>query len=325
MIAPTTATVLASLLAAAVPSLAAPAVVSDADCDCFVSDGPYPTYFKNHGFWDFRSLSQFARVPPVIRSSVQDNYNAPFTSTFFNWDSQLTQFWGPQRWQKPGTGYSTMINSYNNLYIEKNTGGESDTFMTMRTNRMNDFQTAAEMESNNVHDHASIRVHSRTTGSSGACTSVFTYLGADQPKDVQEADIELLTRDPHTDLHYTNQPGVLNGDEVPGASKNISIPFGKSFEQWLTHRIDWIPGRTVYSIDNYITQDMTFQAPRDPSRIILNAWSDGGVWTGAMPPGGEARQQVQWIEILYNVVNRNSCNRVCSVDSSPQLGKPVRV
>lgn len=321
---PSSTAILTALLitVGATPSVAQE-VVDDSQCDCYLSDGRFPAYFKSHGFWDFRSLSQHARVPPVI-NTIQGNKDADFTSPVFNWESKFTQFWGPQHWAKNENTDFPMVNSYNNLYIEQNTDGKSDTYMTMRSTRLPGFQTAAEFESINYLNHASIRMMAKTRGSPGACSSVFTYKGAPSLKDVQECDIEILTRDPQTALHYTNQPSYLeDGSTVNGASRNISLPNNKKWSDWTKHRIDWTPGRTTWSADNVEVGTQTFQAPRDNSLVILNTWSDGKTWTGKMPQNGEAYQHVQWIEILYNIVDKGSCNRVCSVDKSPTIGKPV--
>lgn len=318
---------MASLLALAAVFAAAASgqIVDDSQCDCYVTDGRFPTTYQNHGFWDFRSLSQYAGVPAVIQD-LDGNLNAPVTCPLFDWSNAFTTFWGPQHW-KNGNNDFPMAMTYNNLYIEKNGGGQSDTFMTMRTSRLPGFQTAAELQSMDKHDHASIRMLARSHGSPGACTSVFTYLGAEHLKDVQECDIEMLTRETDTAIHYTNQPSYLeDGTTVDGASYNVTLPNGLKWSDWITHRLDWTPGRTTLSVNGQETHTQTFQAPRDPSLILLNAWSDGGVWTGKMPSGGEAYQNVQWIEILYNLLPAGAaCNRNCSIDKSPLVGKPVRV
>ncbi|XWW93414.1 hypothetical protein V2A60_001347 [Cordyceps javanica] len=322
MLAPSSAVV--SFLAI-VAKLGSAQIVDDAECDCYVTDGQFPTYYRNHGFWDFRSLSRCAGVPGVIQD-VDGNLNAAVTCSLFDWSDPFTQFWGPKHWSN-GNKEFPMIMTYNNLYIEHNPSGGGDTFMTMRTSRLSGFQTAAELQSMNKVDHASIRMLARSHGSPGACTSIFTYLGADHLKDVQESDVEMLTRETTAALHYTNQPSYLeDGTTVPGASYNATLPNGLRWSDWITHRLDWTPGRTTFSVNGIESHTQTFQAPRDPSLILLNTWSDGGLWTGQMAAGGEAFQNVQWIEILYNVLTSGAqCNRICSIDKSPQVGKPVRV
>lgn len=291
-----------------------------ASCDCYLIDGAFPTYYKSHGFWDFRSLSQYAGVPPVL-DSIDANKNADFSSSYFNWESEFAQFWGPQNWDNGAQDFVN-VNSYNNLYIEKSDGS---TFMTMRTARLPKFQTSAEFESMNLFDHASIRMYSRTIGSPGACTAVFTYREANSLKDVQESDIEILTSDPKTSIQYTNQPSYLeDGTIIDGASNNISVSV--PWSEWSTHRLDWTPGHTTWYINGGQTYTQTFQAPKDPSKVNLNAWSDGGDWTGKMPEGGVAYQQIQWIEMLYNNADKASCSSVCSIDTDgAKPGSPVNV
>ncbi len=312
---------------AAIATLSSAQVVDDSQCDCYVTDGRFPTSYQNHGFWDFRSLSRCAGgVPPIIQD-VDGNLNAKVTCSLFDWSDPFTQFWGPQHWSN-GKRDFPMIMTYNNLYIEQNPEGQSDTFMTMRTSRLPGFQTAAELQSMNKVDHASVRMLARSHGAPGACTSVFTYRGADRLEDVQESDIEMLTREqPATAIHYTNQPSYRDdGTTVDGASYNATMPGGRTWSDWTTHRLDWTPGRTTFSVDGVESHTQTFQAPRDPGLVLLNAWSDGGVWTGPMAAGGEAFQNVQWIEMLYNVLpDGTQCNRKCSIDKSPQVGKPVRI
>ncbi|KAI9147474.1 Concanavalin A-like lectin/glucanase, subgroup [Paramyrothecium foliicola] len=315
-----------SLLAA---SAFAQTVVDDSECDCYLIDGSAPTYYKDHGFWDFRSLSEHALAsPPVVPDTVQGNIDADFPNAYLNWNSGFTEYWGPQNWEN-GNATFPNVNSYNNLYIARNEGGESDTMLTMRTARVDpDFQTSAEFESRWLNDHASMRMHARTHGSPGACTAMFTFLWADRYEDRQESDIEVLTNDPTSQIHYTNQPSYIEETDtvVPGASNQLTLPNGGTWDQWHTHRLDWTPGMTTWSFDGQETFAMAFQVPKDPSQIVFNAWSDGKPgWTGLMPVGGAAYQDIQWIEILANVTTQESCPRVCSVDLSPELGKPVRI
>ena len=311
----TTEKVILALVAAAARTLAQ-------ECDCYLIGGSYPTYYANHGFWDFRSLSQYAvaEAPPVP-GTRQENTDAPFTSDFFNWESEFAQFWGPQRWNNSGEEFMN-VNSYNNLYIESDPEGQTETYLTMRTARVAaDFQTSAEFESMEEVDHASMRMRARTHGSSGACTSIFTYRGAEQLKDVQESDIEVLTRDATDAVHYTNQPSYLeDGTIVDGASHQITLPV--PWTEWSDHRLDWTPGRTTWSVDGQELHSQEFQAPTQPSRILLNAWSDGKDWTGTMDEGGAAYQHIQWIEIAYGVTDEAACQNVCSIDESSEPGAP---
>jgi hypothetical protein len=307
--------------------------VPDSKCDCFLTNGTAPTYFKSHGFWDFRSLSQYAVVnPPGLKLSVEESANADFTTPYLNYDSEFGQFWGAQTWgTTPSEDEESNLlpnqNSLNNLYIEKNRGHQSETYLAMRTARLDNFQTSAEFESIEQLDHVSMRMHSMTTGTAGACTSIFTYRN-EEGEVVEETDIEILTRDSPGTIRYTNQPSynATIDDVVPGASHAISLPEGKTWEHWHTHRLDWTPGLTTWFVDGEKTFDMTFQVPTKPAQVVLNAWSNGDEgWTGEMTVGGRAYQYVQWIELLWGVVEGGECGRVCSVDESPVIGKAVSV
>ncbi|KAF7552428.1 hypothetical protein G7046_g7407 [Stylonectria norvegica] len=321
-----TSTLFVGLLAVAQIASSAK-VVDDSQCDCYLTNGTKPTYYKSHMFWDFRSLSKYAKVPGPL-ATVESNRKADFSSTYFNWDNQFGQTWGVQNWDNNQTKPYVMINSKNNVYIEHNADSKpaSDTFMTMRTVRHSlGFQSAAEIESVNTYQYASMRYFARSRGSAGACTSMFTYRGAEKLADVQEADIEFLTRENAFDtVHYTNQPSYTDeGGEIPEATVAGKMPNGKKWNSWAAHRMDWTPKQTVWSVDGKQTAAISFQVPKDPASLTFNAWSDGGVWTGVMAKKGMAYQNIQWVEILYGLSSATSCKRVCSVDKTTQLGKPV--
>ncbi|KAG6005303.1 hypothetical protein E4U21_000278 [Claviceps maximensis] len=299
----------ATIAAAATASAAAAA---DPKCDCYRTDGPSMTYFNSHVFTDFRSLSQYAKTPAVI-SSVDGNANAGTTSPFFNWGTALRDFWAPQQYKNANSTFP-MVKTLNNLYIQKDTElGGAATYLRMRTTRLAGFQTAAEMQSNARLDHASIRMHSRVVGSSGACGSVFTYLHSDDPRLVQESDVEILTRDEHGLVHYTNQPGVLDGESVPGATHEIHLQKENSWSDWTTHRLDWTAGRTSFFVNGRGVLNSGFQVPRNDSFVLVNMWSDGGDWTGLMVEHGEAYMDVQWIEVLHGLASKKNCRRLCTI------------
>ena len=316
---------LATLLAVAPVALAA-TIVDDSQCDCYLTNGTHPTYYKSHMFWDFRSLKQYLGTPDVI-TTVKGNKDAGFSSTYFDWNSKFGQTWGIQNWDNGDTKLP-MVNSKSNVYIEKNKDAkpQSDTFMSMRTARLPKFQTAAEIESINSYKFASMRYFTRTIGHDGACTAMFTYRGGKKLADVQEADIEFLTRERRNIVHYTNQPSYTDeGGEVKGATIAGTMPNGKDWTTWAAHRMDWTPGKTVWSVNGKQTAAISFQTPRDPAKLTFNAWSNGKDWTGKMVNGGAAWQQIQWIEILHGLASKSTCSRVCSIDKSPKIGKAVRL
>ncbi|KAK7433332.1 hypothetical protein QQZ08_000271 [Neonectria magnoliae] len=315
-------TLLASLLAAAPVVLA----VSASDCDCYLSNGTKPTYYAKHMFFDFRSLLQYAGIPDLI-DSLEGNADANFTSAYFDYESEFGQTWGLQQWSNEDPDFP-MQNSFNNVYIQDNSDDvpASDTFMSMRTARHDGFQSAAEFETIEQVQYASMRMFARTVGSPGACTAMFTYRGAEQLADVQEADIEVLTNDADNVIHYTNQPSYTDeGGEVEGASETVTLKDGLKWSRWATHRLDWTPDQTVWSVDGHETAVNSFQVPKDPAALMFNAWSNGKDWTGTMPVGGVAYQQIQWVEILYGAADQASCQKVCSIDESTEIGTPVQV
>jgi beta-glucanase (GH16 family) len=331
------------LLSAAAPlATAEPTLTDDSQCGCYINNDNSSTYFTDHRFFDFRSLSQYAGVPAVIQD-LQSSPGAAPTSDYFR-GTEWTSFWMLGSWNNSNNPRSdatvTMANSPNNIYIEANTDEDnppSETYLTLRTQRLPDFQTAAEIESASAKfKYLSLRMRARTVGAAGAITAMFTYRGADALANIQEADLEIRTSDPRNLLHYTNQPAYTDaGDVVPEATHNATMPGGLDWTAWATHRMDWTPGLTTWWVDGEMVAQIAFQAPRDESNIILNAWSDGGKWTGNMTTFDAAYLQVQWLEVVFNSteaaaaktkVKRDGaggCAVVCSVDQTPQLGKPV--
>lgn len=317
---------------------AGPAQVNDSQCGCYMTNGSETAFLTTHKFFDFRTLPQFAGVPDVI-TNINDTAKANSTSPYF--DSDLwTSSWNTQRWNNSdgnlGDSSVYMQNSLNNVYIEANpeADGKSPlTWLTMRTHRLPHFQTSAEIESASKGFHyVSVRMLARTVGSAGACTSLFTYRdqGSAPP---QEADIEVLTKDPRNVIQYTNQPSVNDaGDVIVEASDNATLPKGLDWGMWAVHRYDWTPGKSTWYFDGVQVAQISFQTPRDPTQILMNVWSDGGPWTGNMTVNHSASMQIQWLDLVYNTTDkavktqdskRDVCCAVCSLDLSPVAGKPV--
>lgn len=327
----------------AAPGLAQVELADSSKCNCYKSNGTSADYFKNHVFMDFRNLGQFAGVPAVIDS--QTGTSAASTSSSYFRTDDWRGFWAIQRWNNSMLLTTTdatvlRINSPNNIYIERNLDGGSDTYLTFRTVRMPDFQSSAEIESvSRGLQFLSVRMLARTTGDPGACTAMFTYRPSSDPIGVQEADLEIRTRDPSTMVQYTNQPSYTPGGDVIAAStRNTTLPDGRQWTDWSVHRMDWQQGRTTWYVDGIQTASIAFQTPRDPSQLLFSAWSDGGVWSGNMSVGAAAFMNVQWIEILFNESDRNltpdqpahphkqsngGCAVVCSIDETPVTGVPV--
>lgn len=341
---PVSLTSLAILLSATAPlaDAAEPALTDDSKCGCYLSKGSDTTYFTNHRFFDFRNHAHHASIPPVIQK-FEDTSGAARTSSYFN-STEWTDFWMLGSWDRTNNSRNDaavkIVNSPNNVYLEANSESNASpkSWLTLRTQRLQSFQTAAEIESLSANfTFLSMRMLSRTMGDPGAIIAMFTYRDSKELSKVQESDLEIRTGDPKNLIHYTNQPSYTeNGDLVPNATKNVTMPDGLTWTQWAVHRLDWTPKMTTWYINDKQVAQIEFQTPKDQSNIILNSWSDGGKWTGNMTAGQSAYLQLQWFEIVYNSTvpqkkqkkqkrqqEEKRCNAVCSIDGTPELGTPV--
>ncbi|KJR87881.1 uncharacterized protein SPSK_07584 [Sporothrix schenckii 1099-18] len=326
--------------------------VDDAKCDCFVTNGSDTAYFAHHAFYDFRSLAQYESVPSLL-SDAGSATNAPATSGYFT-SSTFTSFWQSQNWNNSAANASVLrINSLNNIYIEKDAdNSSSSTWLTLRTARHAAFQSAAEIVTqNDTFQYLSMRMLARTIGDPGGCMGMFTYRdGSPSPgasagkaapgKDVvlQEVDLEVLTKYPRDHVQCTNQPSLDDkGEIIEAATQNVTLPDGLGWDDWAVYRLDWTPRQSTWYVNGQQIANISFQTPRDPTSIHLNAWSDGSKWTGTMAPGTQAHLQIQWWEVLYNATATNapavkdtssgggSCSAVCSIDDGNAPGQAVLV
>ncbi|KAK3990655.1 concanavalin A-like lectin/glucanase domain-containing protein [Cladorrhinum sp. PSN332] len=327
-------------------------LVDDSKCGCYITNSTNNThhFFTEHRFFDFRSLPKHANVPQPL-NDYSSSPSAPLTSAYFN-ATPFADFWMVSNWNNAANQRSdatvNMTNSPNNVYIESSdpSSSKSSTFLTLRTQRLPTFQTSSEIESTSAKfRHLSIRTLARTVGSPGAITALFTYRHSPNPALVQESDLEIRTSDPAQNLiHYTNQPSLNSEGNVEArATRNATMPQNLKWTDWAVHRLDWTPNYTAWYINDVLVAQIAFQVPKDESNIILNAWSDGGEWTGNMTVGDAAYLQLQWIEVVYNstevegatkVKTSSSkakkegneggiCGAVCAIDGTSQLGKPI--
>lgn len=349
------------LLASPALSQDYPQVASDDECECYRTNGSDAAYFKTHQFFDFRSLSEYAGVPDIIPDEWNSSH-AHATSDYFLSD-KWTDNWGIQSWNNSDilaqqqaderAGRETtsdalylLVNSPNNVYIEAGDDGDDDndnTFLTMRTSRVGRFQSGAEFESvaTGLH-YLSVRMLARTRGDAGGVTAMFTYRGASDGAlaEVQESDLEIRTLDPARKVQYTNQPSYTDeGEEVPEATRNATLPRGTLWTDWAVYRMDWTPTRTTHYVDGDEVAAIAFQNPRDPTQVYFNCWSDGGSWSGIMRDGRQAVLQIQWIEMVFNQTDVNdvqpskkradgdggSCQKVCSIDETDTVGTAVLI
>ncbi|KLU89345.1 hypothetical protein MAPG_08317 [Magnaporthiopsis poae ATCC 64411] len=281
-------------------------IVNDTECGCFMTNASNPTFFSKHRFYDFRSLTQHVVDPPALLNDPAAAAAAPATSSFFN-TKPFADDWAIMSWNNSASvgnqATYLFVHSPSNIYIERNSdpgASSSDTYLTMRTARLGGFQSTAELQSMAAnYRFVSVRMLARTLGDPGACTALFTYRGDEHVERVQEADIEILTKDPKTYIQYTNQPSFTSdGNSVEGASLNVTAPV--PWTEWAVHRLDWSPNQSTWFVNGVQVAALGYQVPRDGSHVALNAWSNGGVWTGSMEVGKQAHMQIKWLEMVFN-------------------------
>ncbi|KAI3323345.1 carbohydrate-binding module family 1 protein [Xylariaceae sp. AK1471] len=322
-------------------------LVTDSKCNCYRTNTSTSHYFRHHKFFDFRSLSQYARVPAPI-DTAQGNADALVTNAYFSLP-EWTSNWLIQNWNNSAqiggdsdaTGSDAtvlMVNSANNIYIQHNDDKKplSNTYLVMRTMRHENFQSAAEIESGpNNYQYLSIRMLARTQGAPGAITAMFTFRNGNTLSKVQESDLEIRTNDPVQYIQYTNQPSWNADGNIPQATRNVSLSDKLGWSDWQYHRMDWTPGSTSWLVDGNLVSSIQFQAPKDASQVIFNTWSDGGTWSGNMTVNSTAEMHIQWIEFVYNTTDSTTtpqpqgtnamCANICSIDQTSKLGTPVLV
>ncbi|KAK7970659.1 glycoside hydrolase family 16 protein [Apiospora saccharicola] len=317
-------------------------LTSDSKCACYQTNETASQFLSHHKFFDFRSLAQYVHVPQVVDDPAS-SAGANVSSGYFaspDWKS----WWEIQAWNNSDTllrGNQTnttisdatvlMVNSPSNIYLERNTDSRpsSQTYLTMRTVRHRQFQSAAEIESVALdYRYLSVRMKARTKGSPGAITAMFTYRNAQDMSKVQEADLEVRTADPKYSIQYTNQPSWNDDGDVPGSTQNISDPRHVDWGSWQVHRMDWTPKASNWFVNGKLLSTISFQVPRDGSQVIFNS---------PVSLFSEAYLQVQWIEIVYNNTGpvppsqpfpgqpSTACKSVCSIDDTSVVGTPVLI
>jgi hypothetical protein len=305
------------------------------DCDCYVvqsgADSRQPEYFQYYRFYDFRNLpGGFSQAPGQVNDSL--GTESTWQPDLFSSDDWKAD-WQVQNWSKNATEEFPvpMTNSPANVYLAKEKGA---TYVALRTSRQEDFQSSAEIESSQQNVmHLSMRMSGRVIGSKGAVAGFFTYVNDDN-----ESDIEILTNDPVDTIRYTNQPAVgKDGNSIAEASvQGSDLP---SWEDWQTHRIDWLPKNSYWYLNDKQVAANTYSVPRKSSYMVLNMWSDGGTWSGNMTVDDSAEFHVQWIEMTFNTSGpydggngngngkvkrskKKGCETVCKIDGVKQLGTP---
>ncbi|RDL32596.1 uncharacterized protein BP5553_09052 [Venustampulla echinocandica] len=289
-------------------------------CTTFSINGSYANSFQYYRFYDFRSLQE-----TIIEQNNAFRWDPQVQSLSVN-DSSWSRDWEIREQAKAVTGEDTISWNYtaSNVKIVRSDDSlkEPTTYLTLSATRHSS-QLAAEIDfAQKSILYASIRASVRVNGASGAVAGIFTY-----HNDTSESDIEILTRDPGNNVHYSNQPTTDSANKInPGSSYNVSMKAGRQWSAWTTHRLDWVPGHSAWYVDGEMAASTNINVPDAPSAIILNMWSNGGQWAGRMPNGTEARLDVMWIEMAFNTSTQRdspsgSTEIRCSVDKA--VGRPT--
>ncbi|KAI1151350.1 concanavalin A-like lectin/glucanase domain-containing protein [Nemania diffusa] len=284
------------------------------DCDCYKATTNSTAYFANRKFFDFRAIANPSTPAPIAAGQAADAA-AGYTHPYFS-AGAWADTWALQSWAAAGEGVKR-VNSLNNVYIAADDDdgdgegqGGGGTYLTLRTQRQADYQSTAEIESKDTdYQFLTMRMMARTKGASGAVTALFTY-AEEGGGSVQEADIEIRTSTASNVVQYTNQPG-----SNPDATSAATI--AGAWTDWREHRYDWTPGSSEWFVDGVRVAAIQAQTPTAPLSVLMNTWSDGGVWSGAMAVGGEAEMQVRWLDVTFNSTAQagaGTCGQVCVVD-----------
>ncbi|KAH8198748.1 hypothetical protein TruAng_007068 [Truncatella angustata] len=260
-------------------------VFSTSSCDCWMTkdDG---LLFTNYKGINFRSLAKYAGPVPALITGYNANARAGATSAYFK-SSAWANFFSLQTWGITDTPVK-MVNSPNNAFIQNNTDGS--TYLTLRTYRTKNFQSAVEADSvTDDYTAVSLRYRSRVHGNVGACAGAFTYKANNDTGVLveHESDLEILTSGPTNILHYTTHPEEEDHDN--DGSFSIEATDRGKWTNWQDHRLDWTQPKTTWYLNGKMNGELAHEDAQFPSSLIFNMWSTGSLgWEGTMPVGGSA-------------------------------------
>ncbi|MCJ1394723.1 hypothetical protein MMC18_007603 [Xylographa bjoerkii] len=139
--------------------------------------------------------------------------------------------------------------------------------------------------------YGSVRTTVQVSEVPGTCHGLFYY-----KSDNQESDIEILTADLESGIHYTNQ-AIVPGEK----STTTTHPLPSNATAVMhEYRLDWLPGKTVYYLDGVEQQVLMSNVPDVPGSWLWNNWSNGDSGWSAGPPGVDSILKIEKIEMYYN-------------------------
>lgn len=100
-----------------------------------------------------------------------------------------------------------------------------------------------------------------------------------------------------------NSDKKTDGTQLPDRRRAVGArnAMPVAWTDWHTHRIDWVTSKSSWFVDGRHYLDKAYGVPTVPSYLILNMWSDGGMWSGEMQPLDEARLEIEWVEMVFNI------------------------
>ncbi|CCG81709.1 putative Endo-1,3(4)-beta-glucanase [Taphrina deformans PYCC 5710] len=137
--------------------------------------------------------------------------------------------------------------------------------------------------------YGSFRSTFMVTGGSGACAGFFSY--AD---DENENDIEVLTDEGTRQVHFSTQP-----IDSSGATVTMDLPDNAVTTSLQSYRFDWKSNAVTYFVNGELMSNITRHPSTEASQIIMNAWSNGGAFTGG-PPTRDMMLSVKSITLYFN-------------------------
>ncbi|KAK0387067.1 hypothetical protein NLU13_5380 [Sarocladium strictum] len=268
-------------------------------CSMFKVNGTWQEYFQFYRFYDFEYANP--SNTRISTSSWPNNRDNETELEIFKryTDATWTEDWSVRTANKAPANDKLIPLDYvrENVYMG-NLNGRG--LLTLNTSMLsNNTQLGGEMFWRPADvDAVSMRVSARVTGDSGAVAGIFTY-----HNDTQESDIEILTRDMGSSVHLTNQPTLDSHDQpIADSTFNQSMPWFKTVDDFSVYRLDWFPnlGVSAWYVDGSLLKSSEVNVPFEASTLMIDMWSNGGSWSGDMQIWGQAKLEIQWIEIAFN-------------------------
>jgi len=137
-----------------------------------------------------------------------------------------------------------------------------------------------------------VKVEDGTQG--GAVAGFFFYRD-----EKSETDIEILTREGVTKVHYSQQPSYNSETDSDYPGTTVGTVLKLPWTEMQEHRWDWYPGTAKFYQDGAQVSELTTNTPKDNGTINLNIWADNGEWSGE-PATKDVIMEIQQIDLYFN-------------------------